>query len=58
MPSLAFVGKSLDTIGTTVLDTARDKLVLPQSFSGEFSTNNKVYDGIAKLKVVYEIPGP
>ena len=58
MPSLEFVGKSLDTIGTTVLDTAKDKLVLPQSFNGEFSANNKVDDGIAKLEVVYEIPGP
>ena len=51
-------GKSLDTVGKTVVDTAKDKLVLPHSFTGEFVANKKVDDGLPRLEVIHSIPGP
>ena len=58
VPSLEHVGKSLDTVGKTVVDTAKDKLVLPHSFTGEFVAIKKVDDGLPRLEVIHNIPGP
>ena len=58
LPSLELVGKNLDTVGKTVVDTAKDKLVPKFPVRGGFTATSKVDDDLEKLEVVHDIPGP
>ena len=58
LPSLELVGKNLDTVGQTFVDTAKDKLVHRLPVRGGFTASSKVDDGLEKLEVVHNIPGP
>ena len=58
LPSLELVGKNLDTVGQTFVDTAKGKLVPKFPVRGGFIASSKVDDGLEKLEVVHDIPGP
>ena len=58
LPSLEFVGKSIDEFGETFVDAAKNKIVLPKSFNKDFTVLNRVDDGLDRLDVVHNIPGP